>query len=225
MPAYQEEIDAAIAEGIDIQFLVAPTKVLTQNNKVKGVECIRMKLGDIDSSGRRRPVPIEGSSFSIDLDILISAIGERPDISFINENDDLKTTKWDTIIADENTLLTDRKGVFAGGDAMTGPNSVVKAIAAGKTVAESIDNYLQGKSLERKYELHRPSIFVEPVELTEEEIEKAERPKMPVLSTEARHKSFKEVELGFTKEMAVKEARRCLRCELETQDGKKALGQ
>ena len=225
MPAYQEEIEAAITEGIDIQFLVAPTKVLTQNNKVKGVECIRMQLGDIDSSGRRRPVPIEGSSFAVDLDILISAIGERPDISFIKENDDLKTTKWDTIVADESTLVTDRRGVFAGGDAMTGPNSVVKAISSGKTVAESIDNYLQGKSLEKKYTLNRPSIFVEPVELTEEEIEKAERPKMPVLSNEARHKSFKEVELGFTKEMAVKEARRCLRCELETQDGKKVLGQ
>ena len=224
MPAYEEEIDAAIAEGIDIQFLVAPTKILTQNKKVKGVECIRMKLGDIDSSGRRRPVPIEGSSFTVDLDILISAIGERPDISFINENDNLKTTKWDTIIADESTLLTDCKGVFAGGDAMTGPNSVVKAIAAGKTAAESIDRYLQGESLEREYKLQRPSMYVEPVELTEEEIEKAERPEMPALSLEARNKNFKEVELGFTEQMAVKEARRCLRCELETQDGKIALG-
>jgi len=131
MPAFEEEIDAAIEEGIDIQFLVAPNKVLTDNGKVVGVECIRMKLGDIDASGRRRPIPIEGSEFTVELDTLIPAIGERPDTSYITEKDNLKISKWDTIVVNEESLSTDRKGVFAGGDVVTGPKTVVEAIAAG----------------------------------------------------------------------------------------------
>ena len=224
MPALEEEIDSAIEEGVEIQFLVVPIKVLTQNGKVLRVECIRMKLGDIDASGRRRPIPIEGTEFKIELDTLIPAIGERPDISFLTDRDELNISKWETIVADEETLLTNQGGVFAGGDAVTGPRTVVEAIAAGKRAAESIENYIEGKSLAREYNLARPSLYIEPVELTEEEIEKARRPKMPKLSLKARKKNFKEVELGLAEEMAIKEARRCLRCELETEDGKKAIG-
>jgi NADH-quinone oxidoreductase subunit F len=224
MPAFEEEIDSAIEEGIKIQFLVTPTQVITQNEKVIGVECIRMKLGDLDASGRRRPIPIEGSEFKIKLDTLIPAIGERPDISFLTNSDNIKVSEWDTIVVDEETLLTDREGVFAGGDVVTGPYTVVDAIAAGKTAAESIEKYLEGKSIKKEYKLTRPSIYVKPVELSEEEIEKAKRPKMPVLSVSTRKKNFKEVELGFTEDIAIKEARRCLRCEWETKEGKKALG-
>lgn len=224
MPAFEEEIDHAIEEGIDIQFLVTPIRILTENGKVIGVECIRMKLGDLDESGRRRPVPIKGSEFTLELDTLIPAIGERPDISFLTDKDNLKTSKWDTIDVDDETLLTDREGVFAGGDVVTGPRTVVEAIAAGKLAAESIEKYLSGKSLAREYKLSRPSLYVEPVELTEEEIEQAERPKMPKLPPGARKKNFKEVELGLSEEKAIKEARRCLRCELKTKDGKKAIG-
>ena len=224
MPAFEEEIDHAIEEGIDIQFLVTPIKILAENGKVIGVECIRMKLGDLDESGRRRPVPIKGSEFTLELDTLIPAIGERPDISFLTDKDNLKTSKWDTIDVDDETLLTDREGVFAGGDIVTGPRTVVEAIAAGKLAAESIEKYLSGKSLAREYKLSRPSLYVEPVELTEEEIEQAERPKMPKLPPRARKKNFKEVELGLSEEKAIKEARRCLRCELKTKDGKKAIG-
>lgn len=224
MPAFEEEIDHATEEGIDIQFLVTPIKILTEKGKVIGVECIRMKLGNLDESGRRRPVPIKGSEFTLELDTLIPAIGERPDISFLTDKDNLKTSKWDTIDVDDETLLTDREGVFAGGDVVTGPRTVVEAIAAGKLAAESIEKYLSGKSLAREYKLSRPSSYVEPVELTEEEIEKAERPKMPKLPPRARKKNFKEVELGLSEEKAIKEARRCLRCELKTKDGKKAIG-
>ena len=120
--------------------------------------------------------------------------------------------------------MTDHKGVFAGGDVFTGSNTVVKAIAAGKTAAESIHKYLEGKSLEIKYSLNRPSIFVEPVELSEEEIMEAKRPEMPQLAVNDRRNNFKEVELGYSEEMALAEARRCLRCDLETEDAKKALG-
>jgi len=224
MPAFEEEIESAIEEGINIQFLVAPIKVLTKNKKVTGVECIRMKLGDIDASGRRRPIPIEGSEFTVNLDTLIPAIGERPDISFLADKDNLSISKWGNIEVDNEALLTNRKGVFAGGDVVTGPRTVVEAIAAGKLAVESIEKYLEEKSFEREYKLNRPSLYVDPVELTEEEIDKAKRPKMPKLFLKARKKNFKEVELGLTEEMAIKEARRCLRCELETEEGRKAIG-
>jgi len=224
MPAYEEEIEAALEEGIDIQYLVAPVKIMTDNGMVIGVECIRMQLGEMDESGRRRPIPIEGSEFTVELDTLVSAIGERPDLSFIQGGDGLKNTKWDTIVADSKTLLTTCDGVFAGGDVVTGPNTVVDAIAAGKTAANSIDRYLMGKSLDPDYTLCRPSMYVDPVELTEEEIEHAQSPSMPRLPVKARQKNFSEVELGMTEDLAVKEARRCLRCELETKDGKNAIG-
>ncbi|MBL7082715.1 MAG: NADH-quinone oxidoreductase subunit NuoF [Candidatus Aminicenantes bacterium] len=224
MPAFEEEIDNAIQEGIEIQYLVMPNKVLTKNGKVTSVECIRMKLGDLDESGRRRPIPVKGSEFSVEIDTLIPAIGERPDISFLQDKDNLKVTKWDTIVADEEVFTTNREGIFAGGDVVTGPKTVVEAIAAGKAAAESIEKYLEGEKIAREYKLNRPSVYIEPVELTEEEIEKAKRSKMPMLSLSERKKNFKEVELGLTEEKAVKEARRCLRCELETKDAKKALG-
>lgn len=224
MPAFGEEIDSAIEEGIEIQFLVTPIKVLTKNGKTTGTECIRMKLGDMDASGRRRPIPIEGSEFNIELDTLIPAIGERPDISFLSEEDKLDISKRDTIVASRETLLTSREGVFAGGDVVNGPSTVVEAIAAGKYAAESIEKYLEGKSLTRHYSINRPSIYIEPVELSEEEIAKAKRPKMPKLTIKTREKNFKEVELGLTKEKSIIEARRCLRCELETEEGKKTIG-
>lgn len=224
MPAFEEEIGSAIKEGIDIQFLVTPIKVLTKNGKVTGVECIRMRLGDVDASGRRRPIPIEGSEFRVELNTLIPAIGERPDVSFLRKQDKIEVSEWDTLIVNNETLMTSREGVFAGGDVVTGPYTVVDAMSAGKVAAKSIEKYLERKSPVREYRLSRPSIYVEAVELGEEEIMKAKRPKMPTLSISARKKNFKEVDLGFTKEIAIKEARRCLRCELETEDGKKEMG-
>ncbi|MBN2246848.1 MAG: NADH-quinone oxidoreductase subunit NuoF [Candidatus Aminicenantes bacterium] len=224
MPAYKDEIDDALDEGIKIHFLVAPTKVLTDGNKVTGLECIKMELGEPDESRRRRPVPIKGSEFVVELDAVISAIGERPDVSFIKDKDELSVTKWDTIVADEETGTTNKEGVFAGGDVVTGPNSVVKAIAAGKHAARSIDSYIKGEKIEKEYKLCRPSMYVEPVELTEEEIESAKRPEMPKISLEERRKNFREVEKTLSEESAVIEAKRCLRCELQTLDGKKAIG-
>ncbi|MBN1225120.1 MAG: NADH-quinone oxidoreductase subunit NuoF [Candidatus Aminicenantes bacterium] len=225
MPAYEEEIESALEEGVEIQYLTAPTKILTENGKVAGVECIKMKLGDVDESGRQRPIPVDDSGFLLKIDTIIPAIGERPDITFIDEEDDIKVSKWDTIITDEETCRTSREGVFAGGDVATGPSSVVKAIGAGKRAAEFIDKHLRGVPIEPDYKLCRPSAYIPPVQLTEEELEHASRPEMHRLPINDRRKNFKEVELGFTEDMAVKEARRCLRCELETEDGKKAIGQ
>jgi len=224
MPAYEEEIEEALEEGVEIQYLVAPIKILTKDGQTTGVECIRMELGEMDESGRRSPIPIEGSEFLLEFDTIIPAIGERPDTSFISENDEIQLSKWDTIIADEETGATGRKNVFAGGDVVTGPSSVVKAIGAGKRAAESIDNYLQGKDITREYKLSRPSIYIPPVHLTEEEIEDAHRTEIQHLPVKKRKKNFREVTLTLTKEMAVREARRCLRCELETEDGINSLG-
>lgn len=222
MPAFKEEVDATAEEGLDIQFLTAPIRVLTQNGKLTGMECIHMELGEPDASGRRKPVPIEGSEFTIELDTLIKAIGEQPDISFLGEQG-LEISKRNTLVVDPETLATSREGVFAGGDAVTGSKTVIHAISAGKIAAESIDKYIKGESLERQYKVTRPSMYIEPVELTDEEIEKADRPEMPHLPLEDRVKNFKEIELGFTEEMAVKEARRCLRCELGTTEGIQAM--
>ncbi len=224
MPAFEDEVDAAMQEGIEIQFLVAPVKILSEDGRLSGVECTRMKLGDKDASGRRRPVPIEGSEFRLKFDTLILAIGEKPDISYLKSSDGVSTVKGEMIESHPETFQTSRAGVFAGGDAATGPATVVNAIAAGKIAAGTIEQYIQGQSVAREFKLSRPSIYVEPVEIGEAELRKAKREKMPHLAVSKRRRNFKEVELGFSEDQAIREARRCLRCELETADGKKAIG-
>jgi NADH-quinone oxidoreductase subunit F len=223
MPALAEEVDAAIDEGIDIQFLVAPIKVVTAYGKVTAIECIRMKLGDKDASGRRRPVPIEGSNFAMPLETLILAISERPDTSYIGEGDEIRRVE-ENIHIDEETAMTTRAGVFAGGDAVTGPNMVVEAMAAGKVAAEMIEKYVRGLPMQRDYWLTRPSTYVPPVEVPETEAAKTKRPKIPQLSAAQRRKNFREVEMTLSEAAACREARRCLRCDLETIDGKTAIG-
>jgi len=225
MPAFKEEVDAALEEGIDIQFLTAPTKITVKNGKIIGIECIRMKLGDLDSSGRRRPIPIEGSEFTVDLDTLIVAIGQDPDLSFLGNHHGLEVSKYDTIVVSSETYATNREGIFAGGDVVTGANTVVDAMSAGKTAARMIDKYMREENISREYQLTRPSMYISPVELTEEEIEEAKRPEIPCLPLKERVYDYKEVDLNMSEETAIKEARRCLRCDLETEDAKKWLEQ
>jgi len=222
MPAIAEDVEAAIEEGVDIRLLVTPVKVLMSFGKAIGVECIKMKLGEPDSGGRPKPIPIEGSNFIHKLDTLILAISERPDTSYIGEGDEINR-HGENIVIDEESAMTTRAGVFAGGDAVTGPNMVVDAMAAGKKAAEMIAKYVEGKTLKPDYKLSRPSLYVEPPTLSEDEILKAQRPKMNRLSTRDRANNFREVELGLTEKAAIREARRCLRCDLETEDGKAAL--
>jgi NADPH-dependent glutamate synthase beta subunit-like oxidoreductase len=149
---------------------------------------------------------------------LIPAIGEQPDISFLEEHHGIDVSRRGTIVVDPETFVTNKEGIFAGGDVVTGANTVVEAMAAGKVVSQSIDKYLRGKSLARSYQVTKPSVLVEAVELTEEELAEMKRPEMPALSAQERGKNFKEVELGFDEKMAIKEARRCLRCELEAEE-------
>ncbi|NOX97341.1 MAG: NADH-quinone oxidoreductase subunit NuoF [Nitrospirae bacterium] len=225
MPAFAEEIEAALEEGVEIQFLRAPTKIITEKGKIAGVECVKMELGERDESGRRRPVPVAGSEFIINLDTLLVAIGEDPDLRFLGQGRDIEVSKRGTIAVDPETLVTNVAGVFAGGDIVTGPNTVIEAMSAGKIAAEGIDKYIRGESLAREYKLTRPSMYLPPVELTEQEIEEARRPAIPSLPVSERKNNFKEVDLNITEETAIKEARRCLRCDLETEDGKKQLEQ
>jgi len=225
MPAYPEEVEAALDEGVKVEFLTAPTWVLTKDGRVTGVRCQRMKLGEKDESGRPKPVPIEGSEFLVDVDTLILALSERAYTPYLKESDGLTLSpKWGTIIVDPATMATTRPGVFAGGDVVTGPSSVIDAIAAGKSAAEAISSYLEGQPLVRARQTTRPSFYVPPVELKEDELQQAKRSQMPHLPPSKRKTIHEEVELGFTREVAVREARRCLRCELETEDGKKATG-
>lgn len=224
MPAFKEEIEAALEEGVEIQFLTAPKRVITANGKVVGLECLRMKLGEPDASGRRRPIPVEGSEFTIDVDMVIPAIGEKPDVKYLDSKGTIQITEGETIVVDRETLMTNRPGVFAGGDVVTGPATVVEAMAHGKRAAQSIINYFEGKLGYMEYKLKRPSLWIEPSKLSEEELEKARRPKMPKISLRLRKSSFREVEIGLSEKQAILEAKRCLRCDLETQEAKTVLG-
>ena len=216
MPASEEEISQAEEEGIKIEYLLAPTKILGSNGNVAGVECIRMELGPPDESGRRRPIPIKGSEFNMECDTVIPAIGQFADLSFVLGNDNnIRSTDRRTISVDLETFETGQEGIFAGGDVVSGPATVVEAIATGKEVAKAIDSYLQGKKYKKEYKVITPAIHVEPIELSEEEIETLERPEMPRSPVAERTNNFQEVELGFTEELAIMEARRCLRCDLE----------
>ena len=222
MPAFPEEVDAGIEEGINVQFLTAPTRVLSRNGEITGLECRRMELGELDESGRRRPIPIQGSEFVIDVDSLIVAIGEDPDLRFLGKEHAVNVSRWDTIVVDPETFATNIPGVFAGGDVVTGPKNVIEAMSSGKIAAEMIDKYIRGVPVDREYELTRPSMYLPPVELAEEEIEEGDRPVIPTLPANERVGSFDEVDLNLAEEIAVREARRCLRCDLATEDAKQA---
>jgi len=225
MPAFKEEVDAMVEEGIALEFLTAPKRVLTENGKLSGLECIRMELGEPDESGRRRPIPVEGSEFVIELDTLLVAIGEDSDFGFPADRHGIEVTRKGAAVVSPETLTTSVPGVFAGGDVVTGPNTVIEAMAHGKLAAEMIDKYIRGEEVTRTYGLNRPSAYHLPVELSEEEMETAARPVVPSRPASERTRSFAEVELGITEEAAVREARRCLRCDLQTEDGKKQLEQ
>ena len=215
MPAYEEEIEAALDEGIEIEYLTAPTKVITKSGAVIGLECSKMKLGDVDDSGRRRPIPLKGSEYVIDLDTIIPAISEQPDTSCLPLNHEFTVTGWNTFVVDAESLATNVPGIFAAGDAIRGPSSVIEAMADGKRVAEGIDKYIRGEKMEFAYTVTRPSVYVEPVKLTEKELMETARQKTAKLLAARRLKNFKEVELGFDRVSAIKEAKRCLRCDLE----------
>jgi len=209
MPAGTEEIEEAIAEGINILELAVPRKVVHENGDFALV-CIRMKPGVIDRSGRRRPEPVAGSEFTLKFDNIIASIGQR---LMVSDQFDLPMGKSDFIKVDRDTLATPKEGIFAGGDAVTGPASVIEAIAHGRQAAVSIDKYLGGRGNIDEV-LSSPEKEVAPLE----EAEEKRRPQASTLPLKQRLGSFAQVELGYSEKMAVEEAGRCLRCDLEEDD-------
>ncbi|MBW1852508.1 MAG: FAD-dependent oxidoreductase, partial [Deltaproteobacteria bacterium] len=210
MPAWEEEIIAAESEGVMITYLAAPQEVLTRDGSVVGLRCIRMELGEPDSSGRRRPVPIPGSEYDMEIDQLIPAIGQQPDLSAIENVADLKFTRWGTTEVDSITYATDYEGVFAGGDLQTGPSTAIAAIAAGSEAAESIFRYLEGQDMTKGREpvINENPVY-RPIQDDETEIPRAKMPELPV---EKRAGNFQEVELGYEESSGQAEAGRCLNC-------------
>ena len=210
MPAWEEEIKAAEAEGVKITYLSAPQEVITQDGKVVGLRCIRMELGESDSSGRRRPVPVPGSEYEIEIDQLIPAIGQSPDLSALEGISDLSFSRWGTVETDPVTYATNREGIFAGGDLQTGPWVAIGAVAAGREASESILRYLDGKDMAEAREpvsIENPEYRPIPVDEP-----KRARAKMPELPVPERERNFKEVELGYDEESGKEEAARCLNC-------------
>ena len=215
MPAIVEEIEAAEEEGILIHCLTAPIKIMGKNGNVKGVECIRMEPREFDRSGRKTPYQIKGSEYTVNVDTVIEATGQRPDTACLSR-DGISLTKRGTIVADPRTLATGRKGVFAGGDVYTGAATVIEAIAAGQRAACSIRRYLRGEDLSPLVERNGyEPIPVPSMTPTEEELKEKVRTKIVEISAGDRKISFREAVLPYSAKEAIEEASRCLRCDLE----------
>jgi NADPH-dependent glutamate synthase beta subunit-like oxidoreductase len=217
MPAYGHEIEEALDEGIDIIYLTNPTKIISGKEKLK-VECIKMELGEPDASGRRSPVPIKGSEFIIELDRLIIGIGQESDVT---EEFGVELNKKRRVVVKEETLETSRKGVFAGGDLVTGPASVIEAIQAGRIAASSIDKYL-GWDGEIEQKLI-PDEEEDPYLGHEEGFADKKRVKIKKLDLKKRLTGFPQIEFCIDEKTAIKEAKRCLKCQLRLKISKAPL--
>ncbi len=220
MPADEEEVEQAEEEGVELKFLTIPEEVVGQDTTLTGLRCLRAEMVAAEGGGRMRPVPVEGSDFIIDADAVISAIGQRVDTDCLASIDQLKWTRRSTIDANTVSMETDREGVFAVGDAVTGPATVIEAIGAGKRAAEGIHRYLSG--------IPQPQIPPVPVrrgritcrELSAIQKMTARRPEMPLLNIDRRRTTFQQVELGYDEPDVREEAGRCLRCDICLRCGK-----
>ena len=208
MPASEEEVHECREEGIEIMTLTNPTRVIGENGRVKAVECVRMELGEPDASGRRRPVAVVGSEFIMEVDAVVPAIGQESDWACLTEECACRLTDWGTMTIDPLTLQTHDPDIFAGGDAVTGPRTVIEAIAAGKQAAISIGRYICGEDLSAGREKEWQAVQ----QVSTEGYDRMPRARMPVVSPEIRTGNFEEVQLGFTEEQVRAEAARCLSC-------------
>ncbi len=210
MPALPHEIEAAEEEGVEFHFLVAPIRIIGESGKVKLIECLRMELGEPDASGRRRPVPIQGSEHTYEIDTVIPAIGQVLETSCLPSI--LLDERARAISVDPLTLETKIPGVFAGGDAVTGPASIIEAIGAGKRASVSIDRYLRGEDLriEREDEIEETTWVKDWEKITK----KLKRYTAPRIDIGRQRVSFEEADrlLARIRETAMLEAKRCLEC-------------
>jgi NADH-quinone oxidoreductase subunit F len=215
MPAIPEEIEEALEEGIRIEYLAAPVEAISENGRLARLRCTRMALSSFDSSGRRKPVPVEAGEFELEMDTLIPAIGQEPDPIFLKGGLKLKTTRGQFLEVDPATLATNIPGVFAGGDVVSGPATVLEAMRAGQLAAESIHRYLRGEIMEREFQPTESKFHIPALDLTGQEDLNLTRPAARRLSIPERKGNFREVELRLERVAAMAEARRCLRCDLE----------
>jgi len=208
MPAAAEEVEEALHEGVEIIFLAAPNRISIKDGHIE-LECLRMKLGEPDASGRRRPVPIEGSEFTTEFDNVIASIGQVPEVPTQFE---IELGRGNVIKVNSQTLATNQQGVFAGGDVVTGPASVIGAIAQGRQAASSMDKYLGGSGVidESLVSLEEPDSWLG----SDAGFADRRQPAMPCLDIDQRLADFAEVEFGYDETTAIEEAKRCLRCDL-----------
>jgi NADH-quinone oxidoreductase subunit F len=215
MPAAEEEILAAEDEGIKIKFLVIPLNISGKDGKVSGITCQRTRLTEFDKSGRRKPVAIAESEFTLSVDTVIAAIGQVPDMTFVPAESGVNVNKWSTFdLAAGSKSQTSNPKFFTGGDALTGPDTVIGAIAQGHQAARDMDAYIRKINNEPAY-VEPPDEFIDVPLVIDEDSEEAPQAGMPELLAGDRRKNFKEVELGYEKTIAVMEACRCLRCDAE----------
>ncbi len=214
MPAHHVEVEAAEKEGVVLRFLSNPVRILEKDTRLTGIECVRMKLEQVKSGERPRPVPIENSEFRIDCDFLVSAIGQEVDAAAFNSGSGCELDKRGTIKADGRTMATNVKGVFAGGDVVSGPLTAINAIAHGKKAATSINGFLgcAGVSDSGRAFYSFKHVLDEVSENELSHVRKAKRVPMPEIEPEERKASFEEVETGLPAESASAETSRCLQC-------------
>jgi NADH-quinone oxidoreductase subunit F len=215
MPVSPIEFREAEEEGVEFQFLVSPIRIEGENGTLSGVRFIRMELGEPDESGRRQPIPIEGSEFFLQADMVIPAVGQAPDLSFLPPDFQLERVAWGALKVNPQTLQTNIPWIFAGGDFATGASMAIHAIAAGRRAALSIDRYFRG--VKGPLVIHDEQYEIRPDPPSEPEKLDAERPRvsMPRRRPEDRITGFDEFEMGFSELDARTEASRCLRCDLE----------
>lgn len=230
MPAYKEEIEQAEEEGVRMHFLLAPLSIVGEAGRVSGLLCQRLKLEEeleggtkrpfFDSSGRKRPFPVEGAEFLLSVEMVIPAVGQTSDVSWLADGDGapmgwkVEVSRQGTIVADKRTFATGEPGVFAGGDAVLGPASIVEAVATANKAAKAIDRYLCGEPLlEPARPMERPVGESKP-EMSEEDGRRP-RQRATLAPINERVRVFEEVEKAFDREHAILEARRCLACDLE----------
>ena len=208
MPANAEKIEECQQEGIPINTLTQPLRFIGENGRLKAIECIKMQLTEPDDSGRRRPEPVAGSEFTIEVDNAISALGQEADWSCLTAECACTLSDWGTMNVDALTLQSDDADIFAGGDAVRGPQSIVEAIADGRQAAISIDRYIQGRDLK----LGRDGELKTITNPQKEVYNKVDPAHMPRLDARERVNNFDEVQLGLTEEMVIEEAKRCINC-------------
>ncbi|HLV99843.1 MAG TPA: FAD-dependent oxidoreductase [Ktedonobacterales bacterium] len=210
--ATPEEREDGENEGTDMIFLASQQRIIQKDGRVAGIEFVRNKLGEPDANGRRRPVPIEGSEFTIECDTIIPAIGQALDTAVLKNEQGVTITKRRTIETDPYNFMTGRKGVFAGGDAVIGASTVIECVAQGKLAARSIDAYLRGEDMTEvsrriEAEERKPDLIdIVPYKPVEPQV------KMPMLPYEDRKRNFRLIEMGYLQEQAERESARCLQC-------------